>query len=224
MPWRVAVVLDQSFDCAIARTVFGYMPLWIADTVANKSCIAELRLQNERWWPDARCTSFILGSGLSSEEGLLCLLETLDRHHPDLSALMIYGLRDSEGFRIGMARAGFLPARSTWSGALAYRKPLSRVHRVKTIVLDAYGWRGAEDFYDAFFGAVGAPLWHGKNFNALSDSIVTGQINTLEVPYTLAIRNLGSTSHAVRTFVQEVAHLISEFEAEGCPVAIELQD
>ena len=43
--------------------------------------------------------------------------------------------------------------------------------------------------YDSFFRAVSARNWHGRNFNALRDSIATGAINAVEVPFTLVIQN-----------------------------------
>ncbi len=48
---------------------------------------------------------------------------------------------------------------------------------------------GNDDFYDAFFAAVGAPIWHGRNRDALNDSISTGGINEVEIPYRLEVVN-----------------------------------
>ena len=57
------------------------------------------------------------------------------------------------------------------------------------LILEGTSWTTDDDVYDAFFGAVGAPEWHGRNFNALRDSISTGSINKVEVPYRLVIKN-----------------------------------
>ena len=46
-----------------------------------------------------------------------------------------------------------------------------------TLLLDGARWKTADDFYNAFLEAVGAPPWHGRNFNALRDSIAGGDIN-----------------------------------------------
>ena len=56
------------------------------------------------------------------------------------------------------------------------------------IVLDGRHWQDANDFYDAFFTAVGAPKWHGRSLDALNDSIGAGQINRMETPYTIVVR------------------------------------
>ncbi len=52
---------------------------------------------------------------------------------------------------------------------------------MKELILDASNWRNHDDMYLSFFEAVKAPKWHGKNFNALRDSIKAGQINEIEV-------------------------------------------
>src|ERR1700719_3137446 len=46
-----------------------------------------------------------------------------------------------------------------------------------------------DDVYDAFFHAVGAPDWHGRNCDALKDSIANGSINEVEVPYRLVLKH-----------------------------------
>lgn len=48
-----------------------------------------------------------------------------------------------------------------------------------TSVPDGVRWNTAEDFYDAFLEAVGAPSWHGHNLDALYDSIGGDDINTV---------------------------------------------
>lgn len=60
---------------------------------------------------------------------------------------------------------------------------------MKELMLDGAGWSTKDDVYNAFFHAVGAPEWHGRNFNALNDSIANGSINKVEVPYTLVLIN-----------------------------------
>jgi len=51
------------------------------------------------------------------------------------------------------------------------------------LTLNGAEWKTRDDVYDSFFRAVGATDWHGRNFNALRDSIATGSINTVEVRY-----------------------------------------
>ena len=65
---------------------------------------------------------------------------------------------------------------------------------MKELTLNGAEWRTRDDVYDNFFQAVGAPDWHGRNFNALRDSITTGSINAVEVPYRVVIQNYDKIS------------------------------
>ena len=60
---------------------------------------------------------------------------------------------------------------------------------MKERTLDRAGWSTKDD-YNAFFRAVGASEWHGRNSNALNDSIANGSINEVEVPDTLGVHKL----------------------------------
>jgi RNAse (barnase) inhibitor barstar len=90
-----------------------------------------------------------------------------------------------------------------------------------TITLDGSNWKAPDDFYDAFFEAVGAPKWHGRNFNALRDSIVTGQINRVELPYAVHIRGVATMPPSVRKITEDFCDLIREFRSEGYDVSAE---
>jgi hypothetical protein len=74
--------------------------------------------------------------------------------------------------------------------------------------------------YAAFFKAVGAPSWHGKSFNALNDSIAGGNINEVEVPYSVVNQNHGLMGAGGRKMVDDFIDFIHETGARGCPVEI----
>lgn len=95
---------------------------------------------------------------------------------------------------------------------------------VRKLVLDAKGWRKEDDFYDALFEAVGSPKWHGRNFNAIRDSIVGGHINQVEIPYIIDIVGLGDTPDNVKELVKNFCTLIRELRAEGHEVDASFQD
>ena len=63
---------------------------------------------------------------------------------------------------------------------------------MREIVLDAGGWVSGEACYDALLGAIGAPSGHGRNANALIDSMIWGGINSLEPPYRIIVKNTKS--------------------------------
>jgi hypothetical protein len=76
------------------------------------------------------------------------------------------------------------------------------------MALDASSWKTVSDFYDALLLAVGAPAWHGRNINALIDSMVFGGINAVEPPYEVRIINTAELSEPINTEVMLVANAI----------------
>jgi hypothetical protein len=86
---------------------------------------------------------------------------------------------------------------------------------MRELVLDGSGWSKPDDLYEAFFRAVGAPPWHGRNFNALIDSIGTGQINEIEVPYCIVIRNYDRIGLGAVKAAADFVSLIGEIKARA---------
>lgn len=95
---------------------------------------------------------------------------------------------------------------------------------MKELLLDGSSWKTSDDVYDAFFAAVGAPVWHGRNFNALNDSIAAGSINAIEVPYRIVITNFDLISGKAIGMAKDFTDLILEIAGRGCLVEIELRD
>ena len=91
---------------------------------------------------------------------------------------------------------------------------------MKELVLNGAEWRTRDDVYDSFFRAVGAPNWHGRNFNALRHSIATGSINAVEMPYRLVIQNYDKIGPSAKQMADDFVDLIRELATEGCPVEI----
>ena len=90
----------------------------------------------------------------------------------------------------------------------------------REIVLDGAGWHSQDDFYDAFFLAVGSPKTHARHLDALADSICGGQINDVDIPYTLVIRGYGRMQVSARRFVDRVCLVLQELQAEGCDIEV----
>jgi RNAse (barnase) inhibitor barstar len=95
---------------------------------------------------------------------------------------------------------------------------------MRTLLLAGERWRTRDDFYDAFLAAVGAPAWHGRNFDALRDSIGTGEINRIEIPYEIHITGLAHMSAEARQIVNGFRDLINDLRAEREAVAIQLSE
>jgi RNAse (barnase) inhibitor barstar len=95
---------------------------------------------------------------------------------------------------------------------------------MKELTLDGAGWTTNDDVYSAFFLAVGAPEWHGRNFNALNDSIANGSINKVEVPYRVVLKNYDLISGEAKKMTDDFVDLIHEIAARGCPVEVRLDN
>lgn len=89
---------------------------------------------------------------------------------------------------------------------------------MRELILNGADWRTRDDVYDSFFQAVGAPDWHGRNFNALRDSIATGSINAVEVPYRLVIKNYDKIAPSAKQMADDFIGLIRELASQGSPV------
>jgi len=94
---------------------------------------------------------------------------------------------------------------------------------MREIVLDGAGWKSSEDVYGSFLSAVGAPSWHGHNFNALRDSIATGRINEIEVPYVVVVKRYGQVAFGAEKMASYFVDLIRDLRNEGCPVDIRVE-
>jgi|ERR1700678_3407191 RNAse (barnase) inhibitor barstar len=88
------------------------------------------------------------------------------------------------------------------------------------LTMDGATWNSYDDVYDGFFRAVGAPSWHGRNFDALNDSIAGGEINEVEVPYRLVILNFDLIGPDAKEMASDFVDLVREIAARGIPVEI----
>jgi len=95
---------------------------------------------------------------------------------------------------------------------------------MKELTLDGACWTTKDDVYDAFFRAVGAPDWHGRNFDSLNDSIANGSINQVEIPYRLVLKNYDLISGEAKKMTDDFVDLIHEIAARGCPVDVRIDN
>lgn len=84
----------------------------------------------------------------------------------------------------------------------------------KIIKLDASKWKTGMDFYDAILPALGAPEWHGRSVDALVESMVWGEINELEPPYTVELHATKNIPPEVMQQITWVKDFIYESRAE----------
>lgn len=82
---------------------------------------------------------------------------------------------------------------------------------MRVIKLDALKWKSTDDFYDAILGALEAPRWHGRNVDALVDSIWGGSINGIEPPYKIWIINTIGLPPKV---MQQIEWMVTDINAQ----------
>jgi len=73
---------------------------------------------------------------------------------------------------------------------------------MRKIDLDATNWVTVDDFYNALLSALGAPDWHGHNINALVDSMIWGEINELDPPYSICVHGVTRLPNDVRDHIE----------------------
>jgi RNAse (barnase) inhibitor barstar len=94
---------------------------------------------------------------------------------------------------------------------------------VDEICLDGASWRTSDDFYEAYLMAVGAPRWHGRNLDAVWDSLMGADINELNPPFRVRITGLSYMGEDVRSLVRRFAALLEEARSEGRGVEVTLE-
>jgi RNAse (barnase) inhibitor barstar len=94
---------------------------------------------------------------------------------------------------------------------------------MKEFFMDAGKWKSLDDLYLSFFEAVKAPAWHGKNLNAIHDSIGGGQVNGVEVPYRLVFKNYDQLSGDLKEKIDFFIEVVSDLAKEGVPVEVRIE-
>jgi RNAse (barnase) inhibitor barstar len=74
---------------------------------------------------------------------------------------------------------------------------------MKLLRLDASEFSSSTELYEALLAILGAPAWHGRNFNALRDSL-SGGINQVEAPFTVEIANSKQVHPELATFLYDL--------------------
>jgi hypothetical protein len=85
---------------------------------------------------------------------------------------------------------------------------------MRIIELNASSWRSAIDFYTALLAALGAPMEHGRNINALTDSIVWGGLNEIEAPFIIRVTHIARSPKDVIDEVELAKHALAEARAQ----------
>jgi RNAse (barnase) inhibitor barstar len=88
------------------------------------------------------------------------------------------------------------------------------------IRLDGTAWRSVDDFYDAILPALRAPSWHGRNLDALNDTLAGDDINDVRQPLRFFVAGVNEMPPAVRDHLENFRQLVVELRFEGHDVDI----
>lgn len=69
--------------------------------------------------------------------------------------------------------------------------------------------RDENDFYDLFLSQVSAPDWHGRNLDALNDSVVSGGIVNSGPPFNVTHINCSKAPKSIREFQESVISIFT---------------
>lgn len=221
MGWQVALILDYETD---PGTLLGQMPVWAVSTAAREASAIQLRKDWEGLWEPEHALTLINSSmGSNPVEALAGLIPTIEEHHPAMACVRVFGSKDMEPLGQVMASLGYVPTSKNVNSSVGFARPISDLPDVAELVLNAAGWQSADDVFDGFFRAVGAPSWHGRNFDALNDSIATGNVNKTDVPYRIIIRSAASMGSGAATLVNSFEDLVGDIQGRGCPVEMRIE-
>ena len=94
---------------------------------------------------------------------------------------------------------------------------------MKVIRLDASTWRTADDFYAALLRELGAPSWHGRNLDALHDSLLGG-INEVQPPFAVELERTAEVSADMADFLASVVAVFEDARRDfGADVSVRLR-
>jgi RNAse (barnase) inhibitor barstar len=222
MAWQVALVLDTQTPI---EPLLGMMPVWALASPERRAEAQKLRsIWDPIWNQDPALTRWTVPAFEDWADKWIKELPLVEMHHCNLNCVRLFGVPISERLVEELAKLGYEPVSGDRYPGLGFALRMQNIQDEQQIILDAKGWSSPSDFYCEFFRAVGAPEWHGRNFDALIDSIETGRINQIEVPYQIVVRNTQAWNDTMRKFLDDFADLVRQMQSDGCPVSLLLQD
>lgn len=80
---------------------------------------------------------------------------------------------------------------------------------MKEIHLDSSTWKSPDDFFSALLPEREALHWHGRNLNALNDSLAGG-VNGVEPPFSVIVQHSNNLSGEMDAFLAQVATVFAD--------------
>jgi RNAse (barnase) inhibitor barstar len=149
-------------------------------------------------------TADMLNNGSSLQEAS-AYLQNVEAEHMGL------GQRDGSSER----------AENTVAVVQAYLEQLNAP--LQRIELDASGWVSEDHLWNALLAGLGAPDWHGRNYDALWETVTEvarypstreSLINRVQPPFQIVVRNAASVPSPISRRLHEIAALLAEAHEE----------
>ena len=93
---------------------------------------------------------------------------------------------------------------------------------MREIAIDGSKWKVGDDVYDDLLAALRSPDWHGRNLDALWDSISGDDLNGVKAPYRVVLSVSASWPADVRQLVSKIESIFKEASESGVEVGISL--
>ena len=95
---------------------------------------------------------------------------------------------------------------------------------MREITVDVSACSSTQDFYALLLVGLGAPAWHGKNLDALWDTISSDDINDVRAPFTVRFINVQNAQSELKSLVEKIGEIFVEARMDGVDVACLIED
>ena len=84
------------------------------------------------------------------------------------------------------------------------------VFRVRDIACNLAGCTTPNDVFERVLAVLGAQDWHGRNLDALWDSVTSDEINGVHAPYRLQVAGYAGLRQDLRDLVDKIGAMFAE--------------
>jgi RNAse (barnase) inhibitor barstar len=95
---------------------------------------------------------------------------------------------------------------------------------MREMTFDVSAFSSTQDFYALLLAGLGAPACHGKNLDALWDTISSDDINDVRAPFAVRFINVQNAQSELKSLVEKIREIFVEARMDGVDVACLIED
>ena len=96
---------------------------------------------------------------------------------------------------------------------------------MKVLVIDVAAAAEKLDLIELLLTVMGAPQWHGRNLDALDESVAYGGNDTVEPPYSVKFINAGNLSPDLKHELERIKEIFTDARNhEGRQVSCQIEN